>query len=434
MEDRVVSVHRHSTATVTEKVTMSAPSSSRSPVHVVYGGAHLYAADTPVKLGKIALRSLQTYAGDVQEFAAAFGLDDDKKLIQSIYKKTVDKLEKEPVEDLRIDFEDGYGFRSNDEEDGDARRASNELAKAFAKRSVPSFCGFRIKSLAPETRDRAVRTFNIFFENLLSKTKNKIPPNFVVTLPKVSNRNEVSELCRRVARVEHDAHLAPGMIGIELMIETPRAMLDEKGRVALGDLVAASNGRCKSAHFGAYDYTSALGISGAHQHLRHPACNLARQMMLLALSPLGIRLVDSVTTRIPVALHKDAKLTDEQKSENRQSVHAGWREHFTNVFTSMANGFYQSWDLHPNQLVARYAAVYAFFLRSRDHDAARLQGFVEKSTKANLTGHTFDDAASANGLVNFFRLGLDCGAFTAAEIKKATGMSAAEIRNLSFGL
>ena len=405
---------------------------NRTPVHVVYGGAHLYSADTPQKLGKIALRSLQTYAGDVQEFAAAFGLDEDKKLLQSIYKKTVDKLQSEPVEDLRIDFEDGYGFRPNEEEDSDARRASGELAKAFAKKSVTSFCGFRIKSLAPETRDRAVRTFNIFFENFLSKTKNKIPENFVVTLPKVSHRDEVSELCRRIARVEHDAHLAPGSIGMEIMIETPRAFFDEKGRVALGDLIAASNGRCTSAHFGAYDYTSALGISGAHQHLRHPACNFARQMMLLALSPLGIRLVDSVTTRMPVALHKDAKLTDEQKSENRQSVTTGWREHFTNVSSSMANGFYQSWDLHPNQLVARYAAVYAFFLRSRDLDAARLRGFIEKSTKANLTGHTFDDAASANGLINFFRLGWDCGAFSSAEIKKATGMSAAELKTKPF--
>ena len=192
---------------------------NRTPVHVVYGGAHLYSADTPQKLGKIALRSLQTYAGDVQEFAAAFGLDEDKKLLQSIYKKTVDKLQSEPVEDLRIDFEDGYGFRPNEEEDSDARRASGELAKAFAKTSVTSFCGFRIKSLAPETRDRAVRTFNIFFENFLSKTKNKIPENFVVTLPKVSHRDEVSELCRRIARVEHDAHLAPGSIGMEIIAE-----------------------------------------------------------------------------------------------------------------------------------------------------------------------------------------------------------------------
>jgi hypothetical protein len=154
---------------------MSALAQSRSPVHVVYGGAHLYTSDTPQKLGKIALRSLQTYAGDVQEFAAAFGLDEDKKLLQTIYKKTVDKLTSEPVEDLRIDFEDGYGFRPNDEEDTDARRASSELAKAFAKKSVTPFCGFRIKSLAPETRDRAVRTFNIFLRESSFENKEQTP-------------------------------------------------------------------------------------------------------------------------------------------------------------------------------------------------------------------------------------------------------------------
>jgi hypothetical protein len=120
---------------------------------------------------------------------------------------------------------------------------------------------------------------------------------------------------------------------------------------------------------------------------------------------------------MPVPVHKDPKLSDLEKSENRRSVHSGWREHFENVTASMANGFYQSWDLHPNQLVARYAAVYAFFLRSRDADAARLRGFIDKATQANLTGNTFDDAASANGLLNFFSLGLDCGAFIAAEIK-----------------
>jgi len=153
--------------------------------------------------------------------------------------------------------------------------------------------------------------------------------------------------------------------------------------------------------------------------------------MLVTLAPLGVRLVDSVTTKMPVTIHKDSKLTDEQKSENRRSIHAGWREHFENVTASMKNGFYQSWDLHPNQLVARYAAVYTFFLRSRDSDAARLRGFVEKATKANLTGNTFDDAASANGLMNFFRLGLDCGAFSAAEVKKATSLSASEL-NIKF--
>jgi citrate lyase beta subunit len=412
---------------------MDRKSLSRSPVHVVYGGAHLFKADTPNTLGKLALRSLKTYAPEVDEFAAALGLDENKKLLHSIYKKASAKLQREPVEDFRIDFEDGYGFRPDAEEDADAIRSSSELAAAFLKKGVTPFCGFRIKSFASETHARAVNTLNLFLDNFLKKTKSRLPENFVVTLPKISDAREVGELARRLARVESDNRLAPGSIGIEIMIETPRAVVDEKGRVALASLVEAANGRCTSAHFGAYDYTSALGISAAHQHLRHEACNFARQMMLITLLPLGIRLVDSVTTRMPIAIHKDPKLTADQRNENRRSVHAGWREHFDNVTRSMTNGFYQSWDLHPNQLVARYAAVYAFFLRSKESDAARLRGFIEKATRANLTGSTFDDLASANGLVNFFRLGLDCGAFGEAEIKKATSLSAREIRNSSFG-
>lgn len=411
---------------------MSTPH-ARSPVHVVYGGAHLFKSDTPTKLGKLALNALKTYAPDVEEFAASMGLDDDKKISHAIYKKTVDKLEREPVEDFRIDFEDGYGYRADEEEDGDAVRASNELAKAFLNRTVTPFSGLRIKSFAPETHARGVRTLNLFLENFFRRTKSRLPENFVVTLPKISDPREVAELGRRLARFESDNRLAPSSIGIEIMIETPRSIVDEKGRIAIASLVEAAGGRCTSAHFGAYDYTAALGVSAAHQHLRHEACNFARQMMLVTLAPLGIRLVDSVTTRMPVALHVDAKLTDEQKSENRFSVHTGWREHFENVTASMSNGFYQSWDLHPHQLVARYAAVYAFFLRSRDADAERLRRFFAKATQANMTGSTFDDAASANGLVNFFRLGFDCGAFSAAEIKKATSLSAQELHNFSFG-
>ena len=392
----------------------------------------MFSAETPRKLGRLAVQAFKTFAPDVEEFAAAFGLKESKKLVNAVYKKTADKLTREPIEDLRIDFEDGYGFRPDDEEDADAIKASTELAKLFIRKAVPPFCGFRVKAFTPETHARGVHTLNLFFENLLTKTKGKLPANFVVTLPKVSHRDEVAELCRRLTRIESDAHLPPNSIGIEIMLETPRAIIDEKGRIALAGLVEASNGRCKSVHFGAYDYTSALGISAAHQHLRHEACNFARQIMLVTLSPLGVRLVDSVTTKMPVVVHKDPKLTDDQKSDNRRSVHEGWREHFENVSSSMANGFYQSWDLHPNQLVARYAAVYAFFLKSRDADGARLNGFVEKATKANMTGSTFDDAASAHGLLNFFRLGLDCGAFSAAEIKKATSLSAQEVRNLSF--
>jgi len=215
-----------------------------------------------------------------------------------------------------------------------------------------------------------------------------------------------------------------------LMIETPQSIFDESGSVRMRRLVEAARGRCTSAHFGAFDYTSALGIVSTHQGLNHPACELARQLMLVNLAPLGIRLSDSVTTVLPVAIHRSERLDEAKRGENRGSILAGWREHFANVTRSMQNGFFQSWDLHPNQLVARYAAVYAFYIGSFRTEVRRLEGFIARATRATLTGNTFDDAASARGLLNFFRRGIDCDAFTGEEVKEALGSSLEEASKL----
>lgn len=431
----------------------------RSPVHVVYGGADRFAVGTPKKLGGIALKTLQTYTPNFVAFARVFDLNGSHALptnpqaiaqlsaklersagrlrstqpsahfAWTVYQRTIQKLQDEPIEDFRIDFEDGYGFRSDAEEDGHAIAASTALARTFADGSITRFCGFRIKSLGRETVARSLRTLDIFLDDFLLKTAGRVPENFVVTLPKVSDRKEVKQIVERLMKIERKAKIKTGTIGIELMAETPQAIFDEKGRPALPALVRAAKGRCRAVHFGAYDYTSSLGISAVHQRIDHPACDFARQMMQAALAPLGVRLSDSVTTEMPVPIHSGGGLTKVQREENKRTIHDAWRTHFDNVTRSMTNGFYQSWDLHPNQLVARYAAVFAFFLGSVDAQAVRLRGFIEKATQATMTGNTFDDAASAQGLMNFFRMGLDCGALNEKEVKVATGMSAAAIRS-----
>jgi citrate lyase beta subunit len=407
---------------------------ARSPVHVVYGGAHLYRADTPQKLGRLALGTLESYAPTAAEFAEMIGLPEDSpaEVLNSVYLRTLDKLRTEPVEDFRIDFEDGYGFRHGEEEDEHARSAAKQLAAAFLGGTLTPFSGIRIKPLAPETRERSERTLNVFLRMFFEQTGGKIPDNFVVTLPKVSDREEVKHLARLLGKVEESAAIEEARIGIEIMIETPRAVIDYKGRFAPPRLVKAADGRCRSVHFGAFDYTSLLGISASHQGIEHPACDFARQAMLVSLSPLGVRLSDSVTTQLPVPAHKSETLSDEQANENRESVRAGWRIHFDNVRRSMKNGFYQSWDLHPNQLPARYAAVYSFFQEAMLAQGTRLRAFIDKAAQASLTGNVFDDAASVHGIVNFFQRGIDCGALTIAEATAATGLTAEEIRCGSF--
>lgn len=435
---------------------------NRSPVHVVYGGANLFKADTPPKLGKLAFKSLEVYAPNFVEFANALWLkgadtlpvydepiaDLERQLLKNsekvkeenynawfawiIYQRVIEKLQTEAVEDFRIDFEDGYGFRPDEEEDADVVRASNELAKSFLEKSITPFCGFRIKSLAPETYKRAIRTLDLFLTNLLDKTGGRLPENFVVTLPKIYRKEEVEVLAELLQEFEIQYELPTNSIKIEIMIETPQSIVSEKGKIVLQKLVKSAKGRCVSAHFGAYDYTSALGIVAEHQHLRHEACNFARQMMQISLSPLGIRFSDSVTTEMPVPVHRGENLSGKQKAENKHAVHKAWRAHFNNVTNSLINGFYQSWDLHPAQLPARYAAVYAFFLDSKDSSARRLKGFIEKATQAMLTGNQFDDAASAQGLVNYFLRAANCGAISELEILEATNLSVEELRTSSF--
>lgn len=432
---------------------IAGPFSDRAPVHVVYGGADLFRADTAQKLGRIAIRSLDEYAGNFIEFAKAvwlkgsdtlpdfkeeaedleFRLSDDPEKVKlenfpawfawTIYQKTIEKLKREPVEDFRIDFEDGYGVRSSDEEDGHAISASDELAIGFSQNLLPDFIGIRIKSFAPETRARSVRTLDLFLTNLLDKTACKLPDNFVVTLPKITSKEEVEILAELLSEFETKNALPEKSILIEIIVETSQAIVDANGRIALRSIALAANGRCISAHFGAYDYTSGFGISGNHQHLQHEACNFARQIMQVTLAPLGIRLSDSVTTELPIPVYRDENLTNYQIKQNKKAVSRAWRKHFNNVTTSLINGFYQSWDLHPAQLVARYAAVYAFFLESKDEQAKRLRGFLDKAAQAMMTGNQFDDAASAQGLLNFFARALNCGAISDSELFAETGLS-----------
>jgi len=434
----------------------------RSPIHVVYGGADRYTADTARKLGSLAVRAMDTYATNFVEFAQAMDLpgaanlssgsaaidelekrfadeshenetvlpDDPAHFCWRVYRRTFEKLRHEAVEDFRIDFEDGYGFRPDDEEDGHARSAATELAMAFREGTITPFCGFRIKSLGPETSKRGERTLRIFFETLIEKTEGRVPENFVINLPKITNRDEVRHFVKLIEKLEDAANLPHGSIGVELMIETPEAIFDYKGRLAIPRIVKEARGRCRSLHFGVYDYTASLGIAAEHQSLHHPAADLARQFMLLAAAPVGLRVSDSVTAQLPLPMHRGDELTDEQLEANRRAVHDGWRVHFRNVRRSMANGFYQGWDLHPNQLPARYAAVYSFFLEGFDRQAARTRTFIERATQASLTGNTFDDAASARGLVNFFSRGMSCGAFTDEEVITATGKDLASIPSM----
>jgi citrate lyase beta subunit len=402
----------------------------RQPVHTVYGGAHLFKADSAQKLGELATKSLGEYAPGPQVLAEALGLSGHA---ERVYARVKAKLAREPVEDYRIDFEDGYGNRPDPEEDAEAVRTAREVAKGMHASSLPPFIGIRIKPLSTELHARALRTLDIFVTTLAGETRCTVPSGFVVTLPKVTIPEQVKAAALFLDRLERKTKLAPGSVKLEIMVETPQSILGPGGEVPLRALVQAGAGRCRGAHFGTYDYTASCNITAAHQSMDHPACDFARHVMQVSLAGSGLFLSDGATNVMPVPPHRAGAqgLTADQIRENHTVVRRAWRLHYDHVRHSLAHAYYQGWDLHPSQLPTRYAAVYAFFLEGLDAAARRLRGFTEKAAQATLLGEVFDDAATGQGLLNFFLRGLSCGALDSEEAAR-TGLTIEEMKSRSF--
>jgi citrate lyase beta subunit len=442
------------------------PSADRQPVHVVYGGAHLFRSNTTRRLGDLASRSLEEYAPDFASFARAIGLPGSDRLptaadaiaalaksieadsqaarrenrpawlAHTVYRRVREKLRREPVEDFRLDFEDGYGNRPDDEEDGHAASAANEVSAGMNAGELPPFIGIRIKPFTEELRERSIRTLDIFLTELAAKSRGVLPKHFCITLPKVTLPDEVAALADICSRLEPMLDFEPGGLRIELMIETPQSVLNERGEANLLPLVTAARGRCVAAHFGPYDYTASLSIAAPRQAGTHPASDFARQVMQVALAGTGIRLADGPLNVLPIPPYRAAKdggpLTARQIEENGATVHLGWKLQYDHVRRALEMGFYQGWDLHPAQLPARFAAVYSFFLENLDSSAERLRNFIEKAAQATRIGHVFDDAAMVQGMLNYFFQAIHCGALTAEEVQALTGLTQDELRTGSF--
>lgn len=406
----------------------------RQPVHVVYGGAHLFRAEAARKLGDLALGAMKTYAPDAAELAHGLGLPQRGRFAQRVYERVLDKLGSEPVEDYRIDFEDGYGHRPDEEEDSHAVAAAQEMARGLAQGSLPPYVGIRVKSFTEELFERASRTLDLFVTTLLEHSGGKLPPSFVVTLPKVSVPEQVAALARILEVLETEHGLTRGALGLELMVETPQALFNKEGSLHLPALVAAGEGRCSSVHLGLYDYTAALSVSAHVQSMLHPACDFLRDLVQVCLAGTGIQLADGATNVMPVPPNKkqgDLPLLPTQLRENSEAVQRVWQLSYRHIRHSLERGWYQGWDLHPAQLPVRYAAVYAFFLEGLDTATRRLKAFMEKAAQATLVGDVFDDAATGQGLLNFFLRGLSCGALSQDEAL-ATGLTLEELRSRSF--
>lgn len=431
----------------------------RQPVHTVYGGANLFKSNSAKVLGARALESFHTYAPDFLSFGCVFGLkgteayntttnadtikqayetasSEEKRshparLSYEVYHKVVRKLKSEAIEDFRIDFEDGYGNRSNEEEDNTAVEAAKEVAKGMRENTLPPFIGIRIKPFTEEMKDRGLRTLDTFITTLAKETGGKVPENFVVMLPKVTIPEQPKTLANLFDILEEELGIEKGALKMEMMVETTQAIMSVDGANPLRRFVDASKGRCIAMHFGTYDYTASAGITAKYQEMDHPVCDFAHHMTKVALAHTGIWLSDGATNTMPIGPNRGDNMTEEELEENRMVVHRAWKKGYDHIRHSLWNGFYQGWDLNPAQLPMRYAAVFAFFLESYEDAVERLKTFVDKAARATLIGDVFDDAATGQGLLNFFLKALNSGAITEEEVMR-TGLTLDEIRGRSF--
>ncbi|GGV59662.1 aldolase [Streptomyces griseoloalbus] len=381
---------------------------TRQPVHTVYVPGDAFTADTLRVWGDRALTALDEHAPDAAAFAAVLGLDD--ALAEDVYGRVRAKLEREPVEDLRVDFEDGYGNRPDAEEDEAAARAARLIAEAYAEGTAAPYMGIRVKCMEAAVRDRGIRTLDIFLTGLLEA--GGLPGGLVLTLPKVTYPEQVTALARLLDAFEEARGLEPGRIGFEIQIETSQSILAADGTATVARMIQAAEGRATGLHYGTFDYSACLGVSAAHQASDHPAADHAKAVMQVAAAGTGVRLSDGSTNVLPVG--------------PAEKVHDAWRLHYGLTRRALARAYYQGWDMHPGHLPTRYAAVFAFYREGLEQAAARLVRYVGRAG-----GDVMDEPATAKALAGYLLRGLDCGALDTAEVTRLTGLARADLQGFA---
>ena len=394
-------------------------SGNRQPVHTVYGGANLFKSTLAGKLGTLALGTLDTYAKNYSVFAKAVQLkgheqipsneeeivllsDFIKKdpiqakknnpgawLAYTVYNRVLEKLKSEPIEDFRIDFEDGYGNRPNEEEDAHAVQAAEQVAEGMKNNTLPPFIGIRIKPLTEELKNRSIRTLDIFLTALAGFTNSKLPENFVVTIPKVTIPEQVEALANLFDAIEAKTGFAKGSLKMEVMIETTQAIINNQGEYAIPLFVKAGRGKIRGAHFGTYDYTASCNITATYQSVTHPVCDFARNVMQITLANTGIMISDGATTIMPIGPHKAAKegpaLSSEQVDENTKVVHSAWKLAFDNINNSPPFRILSRLGSKPRSITNSLCCYVCFLLRELRRYICSINGFLKTSRSSNLS-------------------------------------------------
>ena len=377
------------------------------PLETLYVPADRLTATTMVEFGAEALRLLDAHAPDAAAFESAFGVN--APVAERTRARVRAKLERAPIEDLRVDFEDGYGSRPDDEEDRHAEATARAVRAARADGTAPPSFGLRVKSFADGAEARSLRTLDTFLTTLTEGAAG-LPDGFVVTFPKVATAEHVATFAEALERLEVGLGLPERSLRFEVQVETPRSVLGPDGSVAAPAILEAAGGRLTAMHFGVFDYTASIGLMPWEQRLDHPANDFARHALQVALAGTGVWVSDGSSNVVPA-------------TDRTEDVHAAWRVHADHVRHSLRHGFYQGWDLHPAHLVSRYAAVYGWLLPHLDDAASRVRAWRRRVEAPGV----LDEPATVGSLLRYLRFAVSSGAVDEAEVLEATGLARDEL-------
>src|SRR6476469_1570118 len=369
---------------------------TRQPVHTVYVNADLADAGLLARWAPWAQKEKAVAAPDP---AAAAGLG-SSAVDAAVLGQVRAKLDAEPIEDLRLDFEDGYGNRHDAEEDADAVRIGALLPALLSDPAGPLLAGIRFKSLEAPTRRRALRTLHLVVGGVLAA--GDLPEGFLVTLPKVTSVDQVTAMVRVCEELERVHGLPAGALRFEIQVETTQAILGGDGTAAVAGMIAAVGPRWVALHYGTFDYSTACGVAASQQSLAHPVADHAKAVMQVAAAGTGVRLSDGSTNVMPIGTPDEIRAA--------VALHAGL------VTRSLRAAYYQGWDMHPGHLVSRYLATYAFYREGLPAAAARLRAYLNKQS-----GGVVDEPATAQALAAFLLRGVHCGAIDDAEVLARAG-------------
>lgn len=375
------------------------PGERAQPIHTAYVPADLVTADTPASWSATAVELLDRHRAELADL-------DGRRVLSDVR----ERLRTDPIQDLRIDFEDGYGPRPDTEEDAAALAAGKILAGWASAGHGPRRFGIRTKGLGGLERRRALRTLELVLDGA-----GGVLDGFVVTVPKLRAAEQVSALVALCEGLERGSGLDAGALRFELQIESPQAIVGPDGSAPVARMISLADGRCDALHFGTYDYTADCGVAAPYQALDHPAADHAKAVMQVAAAQTGVWVCDGSTQIVP-----------------ESDPPAALREHHRLVTRSLRRGYYQGWDMHPGHLITRWAATYDFFRSAVAVAVPRLAAYLGDRGAA-AGADVMDEPATAQALASTVLRALQCGAYTGEQLRAdAAGLDLEVVRALAL--